>query len=543
MAEVKETLGTGESIQVMSGGQAPTPGSVGVHDQLGGAPTTVSKIANSNVDANNVAKGIAPGEFAEVDIDEELFRFKGDDTPLMDMMLKAKKVKVDSPIVQHYMLDEPVSYVTVKTGVSTAASSGAQSRSLVVADTDKEIVRPFQTLLVQGVNGYKGTTETPGKPLMLYVTGIDSNGDPVVRPVNGYLASGSEYGKIPPIPAGTVCTIMSNAMYETQQLVEPDTFVPQPSEVILQKRGMTHIVSDYFDSQKKRVPFKDAIIAEQAIRTFKVRGNRTLWGGRGGHFKVNAAQGMGMQDVYFTEGIRWQFKRIYNHSGDWTYREFIALAKLFYTCEDVPTNGIMLAGKNVVEQVQCIDFSAHPEVRIITKHEPTLGWDVTSIHTVFGDIDIKYEPTFERMGWSNNAAIVSLDRLVHYQRTTEHTFAEKVDGQEAKRNGIIVWDALALKGCCHLWIEGESEFADAASDGVVNFKLWQGNNAPAGTDALAGTFANGDVLYFMGDYTLDANHEAHKGDMYKVGVAVSGTAPNQTATLTWTKYTGSVMTN
>lgn len=547
MAEAIDNVqNVNESVQSMTGFQAPQPGSVGVNDQLGGAPSTVSKIAHSD-DASGKPSGIGAGKFAEVDIDEELFQFKSDDTPLMDLMLKAKKVPVKSAIVEHYMIDEPRSYVTVQTGVSTAAASGAKARSLVLDNNDKDLVRPYQTLLVQGVDGYEGTNPTPGKPLMLYVTGIDANGDPIVRPVNGYKAANAEYGNIPPIPAGTVCTVLANAMYETQKLVEPDTFSPKPMNVILQKRGMTHIVSDYFDSQKKRIPFKDAVIAEQAIRTFKVRGNRTLWGGRAGHFKVNADNGMGMQDVYFTEGLRWQFRRIFSHqSKSWTYKDFIALAKLFFTGEDIPTRAIMLAGKNVLEQIQCIDFSAHPEVTILAKHDPKLGWDVTSIHTVFGDIDIKREPTFERLGWSNCAAIISPDRLVHYQRTTEHTFNEKVEGQEAKRNGIIVWDALALKGVCHLWIEGDVDTADATSDGVVNIKIWDKKTngvptAPATTDfsASGSIYHDGDVFYFMDSVTLASGLIAQPGDMYQAEyTAASG---NDAATLTWKKYTGAVM--
>ena len=50
-----------------------------------------------------------------------------------------------------------------------------------------------------------------------------------------------------------------------------------------------------------------------------------------------------------------------------------------------------------------------------------------------------------------------------------------MDGQEATRNGILIWDALALKGSCHIWIDGEGEERD--TDSTV-FRMWDKETAP-----------------------------------------------------------------
>ena len=52
---------------------------------------------------------------------------------------------------------------------------------------------------------------------------------------------------------------------------------------------------------------------------------------------------MGMQYVYTTEGLRWQFKREIQERGEWTVDKIIALAKMFFTGEDVPKSAILLA--------------------------------------------------------------------------------------------------------------------------------------------------------------------------------------------------------
>lgn len=436
---------------------------------ISGSNATVSAIANAT-------DGIDAGHFIESDVDSELFHFNNEDAPLMNMMLCAKRVKVNSPEVDHYMIDEPgASVVTIK----ECGTAGKTQCPLPLSVSDQIVPRLHSTLLVKGVNGYdrKGN-ETPGRFLMLYVVGReDASGDPVVRAVNGPMSSTSDEATlVPRIPAGTVVYILANSLYETQKEVDPDMIIPSPTRIYLQKRGMNQVVSDYFESQKKRIPFAKSMIAEQAIANFKVRGNRTLWAGRGGKFQISVDR-MGIQNVYTTEGIRWQIKREMQAPAQWSVDQMIALAKMFFTGEDVPRSAILLAGKNLLEAIQKVDYSKHPEIQISTKVN-SIGWSVTNFHTVFGDIEVKREPTLDRLGWSNSGALLGENRLVHYVYSSEHTFSDRVDGEEATRSGVLIWDALALKGSCHIWIEGEGEEPAA---GVTRWQLWDSADAPDGT--------------------------------------------------------------
>lgn len=504
----------GETVNVGGQNPTPTPGSAGVQSQVGGAATTVSNVAGAT-------GGINAGNLIESDLDKNLFKFKSDDTPLMQLMLIAKKVKVTSPIVEHYMIDEPRSSVTTTTAVAKATT---QQFVLPLPSNDAAIPRPYGTLLVDGVDGYTedGQTLTPGKPLMLFVVGHDTlTGNPIVRAVNGPKATkADEYCTTPAIPAGTTCIILANALYETQKEVDPDLIVPQPTQVYLQKRGMNQIVSDYYEAQKKKIPFGKAIIAEAAITNFKVRGNRTLYAGRKGKMKVTTDK-VGVQDIYFSEGVRYQVKKELQHLGKWTVEEVIALAKMVFTGEDVPKNVVCLAGKNFLENIQCIDYSKHPEIQISTKTNP-VGWVVTNFHTVFGDLEFKHDPTLDRLKWSNSAFIVAPDRLVHYQYSAEHTSRDRVEGEEATRESMLVWDALALKGSCHVWINGESTTINGnINTDATHFHLYEGETAPANP-------ADGCVFYLITD-CLGISTEAVSGTLwqYKNGK--------------WSEYIGDVM--
>ena len=444
-----------------------------------GQPATVNALANAT-------GGINAGNLVEPDIDQQLFNFNSDDTPLMNLMLRAKRVKVNSPEVDHFMIDEPKSTITTVSDIS-----GGQTQAVLpVRAGEENLPRQFSTLLVKGVDGYDpdGKTETPGKSLMLFVIGHDAaTGRPIVRAVNGKKASpDDEMSILPSIPEDTKLVLLANSLYETQKEVDPDLIVPQPTRIYLQKRGMNQVVSDYFESQRKRTPFSKAIVAEQAIANFKVRGNRTLWAGRAGKFQINVPT-LGMQTVYSTEGLRWQFKRELQHSGSWSVEKIIALAKMFFTGEDVPKTALLLAGKDLLEQIQCVDFSRHPEIHISTKTN-SIGWTVTNFHTVFGDIEIKREPTLDRLGWSHSGALIGEDRLVHYVYSSEHSFEDRMNGHEASRSGILIWDALALKGSCHIWIDGEGEIG---RDGNECMSLWESTEAP--------DTADGKIYYLVKD--------------------------------------------
>lgn len=500
----------GETVQVGGKNPTPTPGTAGVASQVPGAPTTVSGVADAT-------GGVGPGNLVQSDLDQELYKFKSDDTPLMQLMLKAKKVKVNSPEVEHYMIDEPRSSVTSTTKVTAGT---AKQFILPLLSNDAEIPRPYGTLLAKGVDGYAedGTTKTPGKDLMLFVTGHDpASGNPICRAVNGPKANSTdEYCTTPEIPQGTTFIILSNALYETQKEVDPDIIVPQGQTVYLQKRGMNQIVSDYYEAQKKKIPFGKAVIAEAAITNFKVRGNRTLYAGRKGKFKVQTEKA-GVQYVYCTEGVRYQVKKEIQHTGKWTIEEIIALAKMTFTGEDVPKSVIALAGKNFLENIQCIDYSKHPEIQISTKTNP-VGWVVTNFHTVFGDIEFKHDPTLDRLKWSNSAFIVAPDRLVHYQYSAEHSSKDRMEGEEATRESMLVWDALALKGSCHIWINGEG---DSENTSATQIHLWDSAEAPESP-------VEGGVYYLLQDCPA-INAEAVCGQMWQYKSAA------------WVEYAGDVM--
>lgn len=535
------------TTQTQNSGAASTPtdvkpamgtGSAGLETHVGGAPTTVSGVSN--------ASG-GMGELVLPEVDKRIFMFEREQNALMQLMLMAKRVNVKSMEVKHYAIDQGTPIVTV-------ASVNGNIITLVNADKGK--VRAYDTLMVKGVKGYifvtgKGNVKSR-RPLQLFVKSVNSDDTITCVATNGVKqAVTDQYGSLPSstspeagntnvIAAGTKLVRMANAMYETQKWVDPNTIIPVPDDLYLQKRGMTNIVSKYLADQNMEIPYDEAVKAEAMLREFKAAGNRTLLISQQNKMLVRSSMGDDQWD-YTTNGVRWQVKREIKHRGGWTFEDVIALIKTYYGGADKPKSGIFLVGQNLGQALQLIDWSKHPEVKMMPYQNERLGWKVTKLSCIFGELEIKLEETLDDCGYQNSGIIIGEDRLVHYVRKGESNYTEDVEGEEATRNGVLVSDALGLKGNCHIWVDGEDE-DDETAPNAERFLLWSEDTAPAAADLEDGT-----IYVFAQAMTLsvtrkgsDNNTETVQtvnvdaGEAYKYSASANNNAGG------WTKFYGPI---
>lgn len=511
------------TTQTQNAGSANSPettnptmgvGSAGLQTQLGGAPTTVSGVQN--------ASG-GMGELVLPEVDKRIFLFERDKNALMQLMLMAKRVNVDSMEVKHYAIDQGTPLVTV---------AGVNGNIITLVNADKGKVRAYDTLMVKGVKGYNyvvgaGNVKTR-RPLQLFVKSVNNDDTITCVATNGVKqAATDQYGSLPTssspasnntnvIVAGTKLVRMANAMYETQKWVDPNTIIPVPEILYLQKRGMTSIVSKYLATQNMEIPYDEAVKAEAQLREFKAAGNRTLLISQENKMLVRSSMGDDQWD-YTTNGVRWQVKRELKHRGKWTPEDIFALVKMYYGGADKPKSGLWLVGDNLGLALQLIDWSGHPEVTMLPYKHETLGWEVTRLHTLFGDLQIKIEETLNDCGYQNSGIIIGEDRLVHYVRSGESNYTEEVVGEEATRNGVLVSDALGLKGNCHVWVDGDDDDDDTAPN-ADEFRLWGSATAPTSADLIDGiiyVFANALTLEVKDGNTVVQTVTVDAGEAYK----------------------------
>ncbi len=153
--------------------------------------------------------------------------------------------------------------------------------------------------------------------------------------------------------------------------------------------------------------------------------------------------------IYFSDGVMEQFKREFEHTGKWTYEAIIAVAKMFFDGEGAPRYGVCLCGSKVLDGIRKIDWSTHPDVTAGDGFNDDMEWKVFVIHTVFGDLQFKYDRDLDIIGCSNSFGIFDRENLVHLVYKGEH-------GKMLENGNVALYDALALEGSRHLWVNGDN---------------------------------------------------------------------------------------
>lgn len=424
-----------------------TDGTVGAPTAKVGETKEVESIVAGATTVSNVSEA---SDIIEPDVDEDIVQIASDESVIDTIKRKVKrKVRVSSFEVDHYLIDEKPAVVTIKNANITAGATSAALKFEEGAD----LMETYYTAVILGVKAYAGATED----LVVMCTGKDSDGYPIVKAVNGQKASSSAaFGVLPAISGEKQVVLCAPAAYETQKFIAPSTVVPAPERMYLQKQLCNRIVSDYFEAQKKKVPFKDAVIAEAILRQFRLECCRTAWIGAKGKVKVKALDAsMGDQWAYTSQGLRWQFKReaelAIDADGKASFSSLIDLAKEKFTKYGSSKTATFVLGKDILGSIQKTDMTLHKDITMT--EGTTWGVKCTKLVTVFGTINLVHDPTLDRIGCSWEGGLIDEDGLVRYFMKNEDVKTENVEGEEAKRQIVMTIDCLCLKGYSHMWVK------------------------------------------------------------------------------------------
>lgn len=440
---------------VASGSPSAEAGQAGLATQVTGEAATVSNVAE------------AGGDLIQPDIDPLITKIATDESVLDTIKRRVKRqVQVDSFEVDHYMIDEK--RVSAKTTVAVAEAKSTQVFPITMSTADTKLFYDYSTAIVKGVTGYAtdGKTITEAE-LMIYCVGKNDSDMPKFIAINGPKSNVTDEAcGTPAIPSGSEIILLGSAAYETQERIAPNVVLPVAERIFLQKQLCNSVVSDYFESQKKRIPFQKAQIAEAVIRQWRLENCRTAWVGIQGKFKVKAQdKTMGEQFVYTSKGVRWQIKRDYElQAGKITLNDLVYLSMFKFTGYNCSKKALWIMGKQLLANIQTIDLTLHKDISMADSE--VFGIKCTKLKTVFGEIDLVHDPVLDRLGYSKCGALLDMEGLVRYWRKNETNKSEKVEGEEAKREIVMCIDALCLKGYSHIWVNGNSTTSGGTSTNV-----------------------------------------------------------------------------
>lgn len=511
-------MADGSSVSIAGAGGEAQEGNEGLKTQLQGQDGSVTTLERGGDTADIIAE----------DIDDDIAKFRPDFFPVDTIARKAaKKRRKTNYVVKHFSID--ASRIFCSTNAEHTEATSKKRVTLPIDAADAKIFNVYDTVNVRGVNGYlpDGSTEVPGKDLMLYIVALDSSsGLPVAVAINGKKQNPEDVEcYVPTIPEGTELYAMANAGSESQLFCPPTNQAPVPSEVFMQRKMSNTKFTRYFENVKKKVAWDKEDVEENALWEFRRKCEISYLLGQKGKITINDVNypNRGPENVYFQEGIMWSINKHYEYmKGQFSFSDLIGITKMKFTGNNGSKEAFVGVGKDLLEEMMKIDYTLVKDINI----KPREKWGIKfqSFESSFGTMNVTHLPILDELGLSEIGVCLDLDMLVlYYMEEKKRTLNMETQGEDAERNVTIQTDCLALKGFSHLIIKpNTSGFNDSQPD-LIKAKTNSGTTLPASGNK------EGDILYLSQDVaSTGTNDELKAGQLAQW----NGTK--------WVKYEGDV---
>lgn len=419
-------------------------------EPVGGTADT--KGLETQYQGQGATAGEARQQGLEVDeLDEIVAKFRPFKFPLEWFITnRMQQQTVKSYKQTHYRSGATPLEATIDTEVTSTGTFSKQNVTLTFEysafEKGYEYIHEYDVLYISSVAGYneEGTAEEGG--LRLYVTKADE------QSIRCLVMNPPSTGNVV-IPEDTKLIVIGNACSESQMIVDPETYLPVPFDLYLQKKISNVVMTKEWIEQARKVKFITADVVDNALYNHKRKCARAHW--LGGKFmtniKVTDAK-IGQEAVYFEKGILPQVNMSYSHSGDeYQYEDFIALSQMMHTDNAANTNSVALCGKNAVRRLQMFFLKNVEFQKSVTfEHIDEIGVDLYKWHDAFGSIEFIHDPTLNDIGYEDFIVVLDMENAVHYVKKMEQEKKQDLEkngeNREAERRIITTIDCVGLKG-------------------------------------------------------------------------------------------------
>lgn len=392
-----------------------------------------------NTNAMTTASGARDGSKQLIidTIDEKVTKIRPHDVVLDTISRQIKDIKTgNSQVIRHYAID-----VIDLTATLPEAYTGGSASQTALSTSNDAIFANEQTIIVDGVNGYKddGTTVDTSRPLILYVVGKDSANKPLVTAVNG---SGSAHDVIPSIPANTKLIRAGRAGAETQIQTDAYSGVPTDYPQYLQKFMAQVELSEIFQRADKEANWDFTDAEEEAIFDMKRVQNVSYWKGIRARIKKKNAHTQKAEDIYFTEGIWTQAGKDFSFEGETVdVKNMVTLMKHAFTGNASGKKKLLIAGSDVIEAFEKVDYNR--QVQMGSKMQ-AYGIEFNSIVSKFGTLLAIHDQSLDDMGMAGKFFILDADFLRKW------TMGWRVNDFDFRKSGQADADGRGLMEICGL---------------------------------------------------------------------------------------------
>lgn len=367
------------------------------------------------------------------DVDRQIVKIRPMATPIDQISRYGGAKHTGSMQVDFYNVDTKPTMTTLLDDYDEEETAASGGNSVCIETENNDMFDASDTILVQGVFGYKPDGVTPSEnELVLYVTGRDSNNGLMVMAVNGKTV-GNARNCVPSIPAGTTLVRMGRAASELDVMSPQFEALPtkgsnfcqifkmQVEESTLHK--LSNKEADWTLSDQEEAAVYDMRLGMEKSFLFGVK--QTLW---------NPDK---KENIMLTGGIWHQAGKTFNYENDvMSENEIVELMRRAFTGNNGSKRKVLVGGSRLIGALSHLNVA-----RVVTAGESVSKWgiDFTELRSKFGTLYLLLSEVFDDCGMADNGLIIDPEYLQKYSHLPFSTEALNL-----KSSGLRNTDALVL---------------------------------------------------------------------------------------------------
>lgn len=490
--------------------ETPQTDEQGFKTELQGKAATATDVRDAGLEAEDY----------DADVDEfQKFKFPTETL----IARKCRPVKVNSYVHGHYRSGS-TDLTAVYTGSSVTITAGANTSgvytyadnilTLPVADFDNaECLLEYSTVLLRKTAGYRkdedGNQVHDGEMVLYVLDHKDTNSKirfkvlnpPIQKAVGtsgqpGYVAATSVS-----IAADTKFVVLATAGSESQIHVASETYLPVKSDVFLQKKISTAVITDEFETQDKKVAFAKNRVLRHMEANFKRKCARSHWAGTNKRVDVWVPEINGREAAYTENGVIRQIPMLYTYGSEFNYDDLLAINTLMFTNNSVSDEADVACGKKALQRLIKFANSAEKYRDISKVMVNKIGIVVRQYQDNFGTLNFYWDPQLDDLGYEEYMFAIDwthADRpyKVNDKKTTRD-MSKTGEAREAKEYNLCRIDCVCLNGFNAVMIVPASVALDASNTGGIQANFRKTTTLTVGQDDADGNDVATTYKYYL----------------------------------------------
>ncbi len=379
----------------------------------------------------DLTRDLAPGLLLN-EVDKTIVKIRPMATPVDQIARYAGAKHAGSMIVDYYNVDtKETSTLTADDYEAPQSMAPGATVKATIEPLQPEIFDPSDTILVQGVLGYKPDGVTlDNRELVLYVCGRTAGGITVMA-LNGKKI-GSVAGCVPDIPAGATLIRMGRAATELDVMSPQFEALPQKEQNYCQIFKMQVEQSTLQRLSNKEVNWTMTDQQEAAIYDMRCGMEKSFLFG----LKQRLWDPDKKENVLFTGGIWYQAGKEFNYTEDLDNDSVVELMRAAFTGNKGSKRKVLLGGSRLIGMFNKLDYT-----RVVTSRERVAHWgiDFTEVHSKFGTLYLALSEVFDEVGHATSGLVIDPEYLTKYSH-----LPFSAETLNLKQSGVRNTDALVL---------------------------------------------------------------------------------------------------